>query len=131
MSNAASVLIIEDSAELLVLYQKILAPLKCHITTIGQGAEAIEYLQSHRPDVIVTDLTLPDMTTEEFYEKFIAVQQIDSIPLILISGRDDLFSWKDLFGAVFALKKPTDVIRFRECVKNLTAASVAERPLEA
>jgi CheY-like chemotaxis protein len=127
MPTTTSVLIIEDSAELVVLYEKILSPLKCQVTTCGSGEMAVAHLAQNRPDVIVTDLTLPDMTTEQFFEKFIVIPDIESIPLILISGREDLNTWKDLFGATFALKKPTDVMKFRECVKSLLPA---ERPLE-
>jgi two-component system OmpR family response regulator len=128
MSNASrTVLIIEDCPELAVLYQKVLSPLKFNLVVCGTGTAAIEFLNSQNPQVIVTDLTLPDMATEVFFEKFVSLPNTEAIPLILISGRDDLSSWQDLFEAKYALKKPTDVIKFRECVKSLMPS---ERPLE-
>lgn len=127
MAHTPSILIIEDSPELTVLYEKILSPLKCLITKCSTGSSALEFLRAHRPSVIVTDLTLPDMSTEAFFEKFVGISEIETIPLLLISGRDDLSSWQDLFGATYALKKPTDVIKFRDCVRTMLETA---RPLE-
>jgi DNA-binding response OmpR family regulator len=123
MSNI--VLLIEDSPELLQLYQKLLSTMGCQIVTAPSGRQAIEFLSEKTPTLIIMDLTLGDMTTDEFYEKLSAVPGIESVPTILISGREDLSSWGDLLGARFTFKKPMDLSKFRGAVKGLLETAKA------
>jgi CheY-like chemotaxis protein len=118
-----TVLLIEDSPELLQLYQKLLSTMGCEIVTAPSGKQAIEFLTEKRPTLIIMDLTLGDMGTEEFYERFSVLPEIESVPTILISGRDDLSSWGDLLGATFTFKKPMDLSKFRGAVKDLLGAA--------
>lgn len=126
MSNA-TVLLIEDSKELLLLYRKIFSPLDCQIEACTSGNEALVFLHTMKPRLIVSDLSFPDITTEIFFERFMQIDGIESVPMILISGREDLESWKDLFVARHAFKKPADIRQLRESVRSLLTP---DRPLE-
>jgi DNA-binding NtrC family response regulator len=117
MSN--TVLLIEDSPELLQLYKKLLSTMGCQIQTATSGRQALDGLKKNLPSLIIMDLTLGDMGTEEFYESFSAVPNIETVPTILISGREDLPTWGDLLGARFTFKKPMDLSKFRGAVKEL------------
>lgn len=123
MSN--TVLLIEDSPELLQLYQKLLSTMNCRIVTATSGRQAIEFLQQEKPSIIIMDLTLGDMATDEFYEKLSGISGVEDVPTILISGREDLSSWGDLLGAKFTFKKPMDLSKFRGAVKELLGAAKA------
>lgn len=118
-----TVLLIEDSPELLQLYQKLLSTMGCTVVTAPSGKQAIQFLTEQKPSLIIMDLTLGDMGTEEFYEKFSAIPGVESVPTILISGREDLSSWGDLLGATFTFKKPMDLSKFRSAVKDLLGAA--------
>jgi DNA-binding NtrC family response regulator len=120
MSN--TILLIEDSPELMQLYQKLLSTMGCQIVVATTGKQAIEMLKALLPQVVIMDLTLGDMGTEEFYEKFSAVPGIENVPTVLISGREDLSTWGDLLGATHTFKKPMDLSKFRGAVKELLGA---------
>jgi DNA-binding NtrC family response regulator len=102
-----SILIVEDAPDLLMLYKRYFANLGATIQTAETGAKALELLGQGKPTVLVMDLTLKDMSTADFYEKFAALGIVD-LSMILISGRDDLATWADLFGATKYYKKPVE-----------------------
>ncbi|KYG68029.1 hypothetical protein AZI87_01805 [Bdellovibrio bacteriovorus] len=106
--SAKKVLIIEDAKDLLMLYKRYLQSPDCEIATATSAHQALEYLTQNKPDLIVMDLTFPDMSTMDFYEKIAAMPEIDSVKKILVSGRDDLNTWMDVFNAEEGLRKPVE-----------------------
>jgi response regulator RpfG family c-di-GMP phosphodiesterase len=100
------VLIIEDAKDLLMLYKTFLRTANCDIVTATTATDALTLLETEKPDLIVMDLTFPDMSTADFYEKISDKPELDAISKILVSGRDDLATWVDLFNADKGLRKP-------------------------
>jgi DNA-binding response OmpR family regulator len=114
MTTAPTILVVEDAPDLLMLYKRYFANLGATVQTAETGAKALDMLSHEKPSVLVMDLTLKDMSTADFYEKFAAIDGIDDVSTILISGRDDLVTWADLFGANKYFKKPVE----REVITN-------------
>lgn len=100
------ILIIEDAKDLLMLYKTFLRGANCEIITASCATDALTLLETQTPDLIIMDLTFPDMTTIDFYEKISEKPELDAISKILVSGRDDLATWVDLFNADKGLRKP-------------------------
>lgn len=103
-----SILLVEDAPDLLMLYKRYFANLGALIHTAETGERALELLKEAKPTVLVMDLTLKDMPTDHFYEKFAAIEGSRELSLILISGRDDLVTWANRFGATKYYKKPVE-----------------------
>ena len=104
----ATVMLVEDAKDLAMLYERFLARFGVNILKVESGRKALEILNNQKPDLLIMDLSLKDIPTVDFYEQFCLIPHIKDIPLILISGRDDLQSWAPLFGADEALKKPVE-----------------------
>ena len=117
--NDKKILLIEDSPDLSFLYKKSLSTFGVAIEHANSGRSALSLLQTLKPSLIIMDLTLGDMSVEDFYSQFSSVEATQEVPLILISGREDVLSWADLFGASFVAKKPVDMVRFRKAVQEL------------
>jgi len=117
------VLIIEDAKDLLMLYKTILRKANCDIITASSATDALSLLETQKPDLIVMDLTFPDMSTMDFYEQISAKPELDSIRKILVSGRDDLTTWVDLFKAAKGLRKPVLKDDLLTAVTNCLQAS--------
>jgi CheY-like chemotaxis protein len=100
------VLVIEDSKDLLTLYVRYIRDMGVEVLTATSAHQAIEILESNTPDLILMDLTFPDMPTMEFYTHIAANPQWDAIKKILVSGRDDLNTWMDVFNTSQGLRKP-------------------------
>lgn len=115
---APTILLVEDAPDLLMLYKRFFANLGATIQTAETGTKALELLSQEKPTVLIMDLTLKDMSTSDFYEKFAALEGTEGIATILISGRDDLVSWADLFQATKYFKKPVDREVIVQAVKS-------------
>ena len=75
------------------------------VLTANNGIEGLERFQSGRPDLIITDLAMPEMNGLELTQ---AVRRLDLTPIIVLSVRDtDLMKVKALDeGADDYLTKP-------------------------
>ena len=115
---SSKILIVEDAPDLVQLYKFFLAGSGAEIVVAESCHKALEFLKTEKPQVIVMDLTLHDMATEQFYEEFLAIPEIESVDTILISGREDLPSWADLFGAKTYFKKPVSRDKLSQAVQT-------------
>lgn len=113
------ILLIEDNPDLTFLYKKTLSSLGYDIEHCGSGHSALEKLSEMTPDLIIMDLTLGDLSVEEFHAQFTALNSNRKTPVVLISGREDLMTWARRFEASFVAKKPVDMTRFRKAVQEI------------
>lgn len=116
--NAPTILVVEDAPDLLMLYKRYFANLGATVQTAETGEKALELLAQSKPTVLVMDLTLKDMGTDDFYQKFAAIDGAKELSMILISGRDDLSTWASRFGATKFFKKPVERDVITNAVKS-------------
>jgi len=57
------------------------------VITADNGAEAFKMACEHKPDVIVTDLQMPQMTGLEFTQKLRQQVETAEIPVIMLTAR--------------------------------------------
>src|SRR5215475_11383867 len=78
------------------------------VHSAGDGPSALASLESQRPDVILLEVDMPDMTGMEVLDRIRANPQQTGIPVILMAesvGDDDLLEGYK-FGADYYLTKP-------------------------
>jgi two-component system KDP operon response regulator KdpE len=85
-SNEPTVLVIDDELQIQRALRKILGENHYRVTTAGSGEEGLALAAANPPDVIILDLSLPDMDGTEVCEKLRAWTQI---PILVLSARDD------------------------------------------
>ena len=61
MSDAVSVLVVEDSADQRLLLRRYFEKAGCEVETATSGEDAIDALVRTEPDLVVIDLVLPGM----------------------------------------------------------------------
>ena len=78
-------LIVDDEMDLLVLLRKVLAKkCDCEVAIAQSGKEALEQITSWHPDVIMTDIVMPDIDGLQLLRK---VYEIDrSISVVIMTG---------------------------------------------
>ncbi|MGI9027490.1 MAG: response regulator transcription factor [Candidatus Saccharimonadales bacterium] len=65
MSNAKSVLIVEDEKVLRDVYELIITSLGCTVYTAKNGIEGLKQLKKHKPDIMLLDIFMPVMDGRE------------------------------------------------------------------
>ena len=108
MNNNPLILIVEDDNHIKNLISTTLKVNKYNFLIASSGNEAIMLAVSHKPDIILLDLGLPDMDGVEIIKN---VREWSNIPIIVISARSedkDKIEALD-FGADDYITKPFSV----------------------
>jgi DNA-binding response OmpR family regulator len=72
-----------------------------------QGSMGLELAREHRPDLVLVDLDLPDLTAKDFLLRLRSDPALKGVPLILLStnnGDSSLEVLSNQYGASFLLK---------------------------
>ena len=82
------VLLVDDDADTLELMTTALTSRKADVTAVGTAGEAIDVIKAHRPDVLVSDIAMPE---EDGYGLIAKVRSLDddgesSIPAVAITA---------------------------------------------
>ncbi len=59
--SGVTVLVIDDQADARDLIQRVLADCDANVITVGTAAEALRAVETERPDVLVSDIGMPDV----------------------------------------------------------------------
>ena len=104
-----SVLLVEDDDEMRTLYGFILANAGFQVRAVRNGFDALTELQWSRPDVIVTDLSMPVVDGITLIEIIKSRAEFAGIPVIAITsyGRT-LQRLATSAGADLAVSKPSE-----------------------
>lgn len=85
--GAYSILIVEDDEALRFLLKNILKD-QYHVYEAENGLTAINFLKNNTPDLIISDVMMPDMDGLEFCKYVKTAPAISHIPFIMLSARD-------------------------------------------
>ena len=87
----------------------------------GSGREALKAAPEFMPDIVLLDVSMPDMDGPETFEALRKIPQISNIPIVFLTANtqpDDIAGYKKL-GAAGVLAKPFDPMKLSEAVSTL------------
>ena len=105
--NQATIMVVEDDGEVRDALAELLEENGYTVLVSENGADALTQLRKH-PHVraIVLDVTMPVMNGATFRGEQLNDPDIASIPLILLTGREDSKPLANMLGAAACLQKP-------------------------
>ncbi len=83
--NGASILVVDDEREIVRALRRTLSAHGYTVLTASSGEEALEMVTQHRPDLLLLDLLLPDMSGLEVCRR---VRAVSNVPIIVLSVKD-------------------------------------------
>lgn len=89
MAKTAKILIVEDSKTQMIQLQSLLESEKFIVNTAENGKEALAVLDETIPDVIISDIIMPEMDGYEFCKNLKAKREWNDIPVILLTSLTD------------------------------------------
>lgn len=104
----ATILVVEDDPAMLVAFQEVLEGAGYEVVVAANGRDALSWLHTHTPNLILSDISMPVM---DGYKLFEAVREIPGgalIPFIFLTARgtrEDIFAGKSR-GADDYITKP-------------------------
>lgn len=119
-------LYIEDNLSNLRLIERILMKRPTiNLISAMQGQMGLDMAYEHRPDLILLDLHLPDMTGNEVLRRLQEDSRTASIPVVVLSADANPQQVDKLLdaGARAYLTKPLDVKQLLKILEETTAQS--------
>jgi PAS domain S-box-containing protein len=120
-----TVLYIEDNPSNLRLVERVLGEhTRVRLISAMQGRLGLTLAREHRPDLILADLHLPDMSGEEVLRDVLADPVLRATPVIILSADATPGQVKRLLaaGARTYLTKPLDVLQLLREIDGVLAA---------
>ena len=116
------ILIVDDNEENLYMLETLLKGNGFEVVSAGNGAEALETLETTSVDLIVSDILMPKMDGFQLCKAVKGDSALNSIPFILYTAsytddKDEELAWK--IGADKYIKKPIEPEDFINVVKDL------------
>lgn len=134
MSSSATILIVDDEARNRDLIEAILKPTGHRLELAEDGREALAKTIELRPDLILLDVMMPDITGYEVCQTIREDPELAEIPVIMVTALDDRESRLQGIeaGADDFLSKPVDSMELKARVKTVVRLNrfrrlVAER----
>jgi DNA-binding response OmpR family regulator len=87
MNAVASILLVDDDPIILRYITQILEQGNYRVLTARDGVEALDVLQSHQVDLILTDIMMPRVNGYQLHECVIQNPQWVSIPVVFLTAR--------------------------------------------
>ncbi|MBT9830656.1 response regulator transcription factor [Clostridium baratii] len=82
-----NILVVDDEISILQLIKMSLKLQNYNVVTATCGNEALELTIKEKPDIIILDAMLPDISGFELIHK---IKLIDDIPIIMLTAKDDI-----------------------------------------
>lgn len=126
------VLVIDDSAVIRNMVRDMLPKGNFEILEAKDGVQGINLVRQERPTLIMLDFLLPRMSGWEVFQQIQAQADLQSIPLVLMSGRKEEVTEKikEPFEYFEFVQKPFDQKQLIEAIK-LSMAKAKRRPAVA
>ena len=128
MSEGLRVSVVDDDESVRWVMEQAFDQAGMRVQTYASGTDFLAALASRMPDVVVTDIRMPDMTGLELIERL--QDRAPDVPVIVITAHSDLESAVAAYqsGAFEYLPKPFDI---DEAVDLVNRAASQRRRLDA
>lgn len=116
-----SVLIVEDSVDTLTLLSTMFSREGAQVMQASSASEALEAASTNPPDIVISDIGMPDVDGYEFLQQLKQIPGMDGVPAVAISGyASDEDRRKALsVGYVALMPKPINVDALFDLIHDL------------
>ena len=120
------ILVVDDDKDMVFMIKSVLEGDGYEVATAANGQEAMKVIDSHIPDLMIVDLTMPVMDGWRLSMKVRQHEKCKNIPIIVLSGLVDQQEARpqesyEPYNVLIA--KPFDVFKLVEKVKELLKVS--------
>jgi two-component system, OmpR family, KDP operon response regulator KdpE len=117
--TSASVLVVEDDPAVRGVLIEALEAAGLTVSVAGDGFAALNEVRRTPPDVVVLDLGLPVLDGQEFVDAWETASPGRSVPILVLSGSDELPPFLANLGVQGHMTKPFDIEQVVATVRRL------------
>jgi two-component system, OmpR family, response regulator len=128
LATHRTALVVEDDPDLRGLVRRHLEALGMQVTEAGEGRAAILHVAVHRPDIVVLDLMLPELSGYEVCQFMRGEARLKEVPILIMSARGlpQDRAYAEQVGASTYLVKPFKRPAFIAAVHELVGKGKGE-----
>ncbi len=120
-------MVVEDIDDLRELLAEVLTSEGYHAIMARTGVEALERMTSVLPDLVITDLTMPEMTGGELVQQMRRTPALAHLPVIVLTSRERRKAVEELGEAAQSvqqiLRKPVNLSELLTAVDRALSES--------
>lgn len=119
-SNQKTVLIIEDEEDAAELFAEMMRVSGFHVMKTSSSAPAISMMNENRPDVVILDIMMPDISGLDILRQMRRDPELSHIPVVVVSAKSmpaDIKNGMEA-GAFTYLTKPVGFLDLKEAVER-------------
>lgn len=115
------IFIVDDSPIQLILLEKVLQSEGFNVEAFNNGTDLIQGIFIEKPDLIISDIHMPELNGFELINEVRSIPEGDKIPCFLISSKGDTVIRKkvDAIGADGFIKKPLEFESLMVIIRDL------------
>lgn len=116
-----TILLAEDDRSSALLVKTILQKHGYHVLLAGNGLEALQIIDKHPVDLVVTDVVMPHMDGVDLYDALKKRENTQHLPIIIITDKQ---VFKDSFAALgveYFVPKSSDTNILLDKIKHINA----------
>ena len=104
-----NVLVVDDSPELLEMFAFSLALAGFEVRQAADGLKALDSINERKPDVVITDLMMPEMDGLTLIKQLRTTAALADLPILVLSAGSEVYlDEAQLAGATKVIPKPID-----------------------
>ena len=125
------VLVVEDNDDIQVLFRLVLESEGYEVRVVDNSKDALQYLESHQPQLILMDIMMPGSNGIELSHQIKQKLGFQSLPILLVSAVDRIKTQElDYSRANDILYKPFDLDDLLDRVDELTSDRASKLPCQ-
>ena len=119
--SQTSFLVLDDSEDSIAMMAELLKVAGAQVVTATNGADALRIASENDFDVILSDISMPEMDGFEFLERLRKIDGRQDVPVIAITGfgRSDDIERARAAGFYSHLTKPIDLLALTQVLEQL------------
>ena len=117
----AKILVVDDDLDIVYMVSAIMEKNGYEVTTASDGYEALKLIKTYVPDLMIVDLTMPEIDGWRLSMKVRQDERCKDIPIIVLSGllTDEESKPEPNEPYDFLMAKPFDILKLANKVKEL------------
>lgn len=119
MGGQISVLLIDDDEQFLELVDDTLQMAQITVHTATNGPDGLKLAREHKPDVILLDVTMPEMDGLAVLNELKNDDETAGIPVFMLTGQSITDETEQAFNAAADfISKPVQLMRLAALIKT-------------
>ena len=116
------ILVVDDDPAIRIMFWRILTGEGYGVTCPAGGNEAVTTAEVEPPDLVLLDVSLPDKTGWDIFERLVKIKPL--LPVVIITGKANQLFTALSAGAGALFEKPLQLPKLLHAVNQLLAESV-------